>query len=99
MLNLLGARTSDQQANVLDGSALVHDYNVVDVNTTYLFPGFNSTSDTNGTGGSEGGGTGSVSKTAMAPVTTATGAAGRLDAGWAIVTTVLTIVGVSVSAL
>ncbi len=99
MLNLLGTRTSDQQANVLNGSALMHDYIVVNANKMYLFPGFNSISGTNGTGGSGGGGTGSVSKTAMTPVATATGAAGRLDAGWTIVTIVLTIVGVSVSAM
>lgn len=80
MLNLLGTRTSDQQANVLDGSALVHDYIVVNANTTYLFPGFNSISGTNGTSESGGGGTYSVSKTAMTSVTTATGAAERLDA-------------------
>jgi hypothetical protein len=42
--------TSDQQAAVLNGSALVHDYIVIDENTTSLFPGVGG----NGTGGGNG---------------------------------------------
>ena len=45
--------TEDQTNSLLNGTALVHDYIVIDNNTKSLFPGLNLTSGT-GTGGSSG---------------------------------------------
>ncbi len=90
---------SEQQTNVLNESALMHDYNVVNANMMYLFSKFNSISDMNETSESEDDETSSVFKMTMTSVTTITDATERLDANWAIVTIMLTIVEISVSAL
>lgn len=66
--------TSDQQAAVLNGTALVHDYIVIDENTTALFPGlgngsaggYGSGSGSGSGNGSSGGGNGT--RTTMGPV-------------------------------
>lgn len=107
VLNLLGTCTDDQQASVLDGSALVHDYIVIDANTTGLFPGLNSTNGTNssngtngnGGGGSGAGGAGNVSGTGTASSPTFTGGAGAIIVGWEMIGTVVGIVGVGVAML
>ena len=69
--------TDDQQASVLNGTGLVHDYILIDKNQTDLFPGIGNTESPTGTP------TGSVSPTgsstgAAKPGKTGTGAAGKL---------------------
>jgi hypothetical protein len=43
--------TNDQINSVLDGSALIHDYIVIDNNTAGLFPGIGNGTSSNGTSG------------------------------------------------
>jgi len=62
--------TNDQQAAVLNGTALVHDYIVIDENTTSLFPGVGNGSAGGGYGSGNGTGTGkgNGTMTTMGPV-------------------------------
>jgi hypothetical protein len=104
VLNLLGTCTADQQASVLDGSALVHDYIVIDANTTSLFPGLNinnGTNGSNGTSGNGGGGSGAsnVSATGTAAPPRFTGGAGAVVVGWEMIGAVIGIVGVGIAML
>lgn len=57
VLSFQNTCTADTQAAVLNGTALVHDYIVIDENTTALFPGVGG----NVTGGGHGNGSGSSS--------------------------------------
>lgn len=67
--------TDDQQASVLNGTGLVHDYILIDKNQTDLFPGIGNNEPVTGTttGTSTGAATG-----AAKPGKTGTGGAGRL---------------------
>ncbi len=104
ILNLPGTCTADQQDSVLNGSALVHDYIVIDANTTYLFPGLNGTGGSNGTSGNGAGGSGTsgkgnVSGTGTASSPTFTGGATVLTLGWDMIGTVVGIVGMGFAVL
>lgn len=54
--------TDDQTNSLLNGTALVHDYIVIDNNTKSLFPGLNLTSGTSSSGTSTGGTSGASQK-------------------------------------
>lgn len=70
---LLSTCTNDQINSVIDGSALIHDYIVIDNNTAGLFPGIGNGTNSNGT--SSGGGSSGTS-TASGPSSSATKSGG-----------------------
>ena len=98
VLSLLGTCTSDQQASVLNGSALVYDYIVIDANTTELFPGLYGP---NGTSvGGNGSTTVSPSKGGASPSAfTSKGIARASAANWTMVLTVIAMVAVGIARL
>ena len=97
VLNLLGTCTHEQQASVLNGSALVHDYIVIDANTTGLFPGLYGSNGTNAT--STGSSTPSATKGGPSPSSTSGGVPCGLGAEWTVVWTIVTMMGMGIAAL
>lgn len=105
VLNLLATCTADQQSSVLDGSALVHDYIVIDANTSSLFPELNGTNGNSATSsggsgsGSGGSGTGNTTTASgsAGPKPTFTGEAALFRVGWVMIGTV--VAGMSVVVL
>ena len=70
---LLATCSNDQVNSVLDGTALVHDYILIDNMTAGLFPGIGNGTTGNGTSG---GGPSGTSSTASAPSSSATKSGG-----------------------
>jgi carboxypeptidase C (cathepsin A) len=70
--NLLSTCTEDQYDAVVNGQALIHDYIVIDNNTSGLFPGISSNSSGNGNGGGSASSSGSPSGTASGTAVSAT---------------------------
>jgi len=78
ILALQSTCTEDQYAAVVNGTALIHDYIVIDANQSHLFPGV-----------------GNNDKPAATPKK---GGVGRLEVDWAMVGTVLLLVGTAMLA-
>lgn len=98
VLNLLGTCTADQQASVLDGSALVHDYIVINANTTSLFPGlYGSNGTSTSTNGSS---TASPTKGGASPSSfTSRGVARGLGTEWKMIWAIVVLIGVGFTLL
>ena len=99
VLNLLGTCTKEQQASVLNGSALVHDYIVIDANTTGLFPGLYGSNGTNATSTASSTATASATKGAASPSSTSGGVRRGLGTRWIVVWTMGTMIGMGIAAL
>ena len=96
ILSLTSTCTDDQYESVLNGTALIHDYIVIDDNTTSLFPGYGNGSVSGGNLTAPGSGGGSiVSGTATSPgqTTEVTSGAAATLADWAMVFTIVGVVG------
>ena len=99
VLNLLGTCTKEQQASVLNGSALVHDYIVIDANTTGLFPELYGSNGTNATSTASSMATASATKGPASPSSTSGGVRRGLGTRWIVVWMMGAMIGMGITAL